>query len=418
MTRPRVLVFGGGGPASHVADWCRRTGAQAAARGIDLVVADLAENLPGVADVPSVVETAVCDYRDVDACRKTAAEVHRRLPLDAVVGFREFSLLPTAYAAADLGLPWNPVEAVRTARTKDLCRAAVAAAGLPQPECHRVAGPQDAERLLAGRSGPWVVKPRDAFGSEGVQLHRAGRDADLAEKVRAALEFSDEALVEEYVEGAEYSAEGIVLGGVPHVLELTAKRTAPTYFVELGHLQPAPLPDGVRAAAEETVRRAVGAVGLTHSLFHVEFWVTPEQRIVCGEVHSRTGGDWIHALTEHRRPGLDLFGSVLDDVLGRPVELPPSEAGRQAAVHVVVPPQGRLREVHGAREAGETAGCIAVDVVARPGQVVGPLRDSFGRGALVVAGTRDGEDAAALCERVAGQLRFTSDPVAEGVGPG
>ncbi|MFF9584552.1 ATP-grasp domain-containing protein [Streptomyces achromogenes] len=410
MNRPRILLLGGGGPAGHVADWARRSAAQADRRGIDLIVADLRENLPGIADLPSVTAAVECDYRDVAACRTLAAALHAERPLAAVAGFREFSLLSAASAAADLGLPWNSVEAIRTARTKDLCRYAVAAAGLPQPECHRVRTPQEAARVLAGRAGRWIVKPRDAFGSEGVQLFAPGDD--VGKLVRRALAFSEEALVEEFVSGAEFSAEGILLAGEPHVLELTAKRTTePPYFVELGHQQPAPLPKDVADEAVRTVSRAVRAVGLTHSLFHVEFWVTEDRRIICGEVHARTGGDWIHALTEHRRPGLDLFGSVFDDVLGRPVTLPPADPDRRAAVHVAVPPAGRLTAVTGADRAAGHRDCLAVDVVARPGQITGTLADSFGRGALVVAGTRRGEDPAARAADLAGQLRWHTEPV-------
>lgn len=410
MSRPRVLVLGGGGPDHHVADWSRRTSEQAARRGIDLVVADLPANLPGTESRPAVVETAAVDFADVEACRRLAAGIHRRHPLDAVVGFREFSLLSAATAAADLDLPWNPVEVIRTARTKDLCRAALAAAGLPQPECHRVRTPEQAIRLLSSRSGRWIVKPRDAFGSEGVQMYRAG-DPGLPELVREALKFSDEALVETFVEGTEYSAEGVMIGGAPHVLELTRKHTtAPPFFVELGHEQPAALDEAVRREATDTVERAVRAVGLTHSLFHLEFWVTPDRRIVCGEVHSRLGGDWIHALTEHRRPGLELFGTVLADVLGRAVNVPPAQAGRRAAVHVVIPPAGRLLRVEGAEAAAAEEGALAVDVVAESGRDVTPLRDSFARGALVVAGTHDGGDALDLSRRLAGGLTFVTEP--------
>ncbi|MGC4857074.1 ATP-grasp domain-containing protein [Micromonospora sp. DT4] len=406
MSRPRIMVLGGGGPASHVADWSRRIAVQAAARQIDLVMADLPENLTSVDGLPAIVETVPVDYRDPDACRLAASAVHARHPIAAVVGFREYSLIPAAMCADDLGLPWNPVAAVRTARTKDLCRAALVAAGLPQPACHRVDSPHAAAALLAELpGGRWVIKPVDAFGSEGVQLHHSG--SDVTPLVEAALAFSEAALVEEFVDGQEYSAEGIIIANVPTVLEISRKHTTtPPFFVELGHDQPADLPPATHEAVVDSVVRAVGAVGLTHSLFHVEFWVTDSQRVICGEVHSRTGGDWIHALTEHRRPGLELFGSVFDDVLGRDTRLPDADPARRASVRVAVPPAGRLLGVTGVEEAGGEAGCLAVDVVIRPGTTVDALHDSFARGALVVAGTEDGTDAGAAADRIVGRLRF------------
>jgi biotin carboxylase len=109
-----------------------------------------------------------------------------------------------------------------------------------------------AGKLLAERSGRWIVKPRDAFGSEGVALVTAP-SGDGRGAAECALAFSDAVIVEEFVTGDEYSAEGIVVGGEPHVLALTRKETTdPPYFVELGHVQPAGLAPGVEAKTGST----------------------------------------------------------------------------------------------------------------------------------------------------------------------
>ena len=408
---PLFLVVGGGGSRGHIVDWTRRTAEQAARRGYELVIADLEKDLGQVTTLPAVRATHDVEFRDVRACVELARAVHGERPLAGVVAFREYALLSAAAAADALGLPWNDPDAVRASRTKDLCRERVRAAGLPQPECFVVDTAAAAEKLLADRTGRWIVKPRDAFGSEGVALVTVPGD-DVRAPAERAFEFSAAVIVEEFVTGAEYSAEAIIVAGEPHVLAVTRKETTPPpYFVELGHTQPAGLREPVMTTAVDTVERAVRAVGLTHSLLHVEFWVTPSGGVVCGEVHSRTGGDWIHVLTEHGRPGLELFGSVLDDVLGRPVTIPPLDPARTGAIHVVTPPPGRVVEVRGVDRARAMPGCAMVDVIATPGTSVGSLTDSFARGALVVATATAPADASATAREIADAITFVTEPV-------
>jgi biotin carboxylase len=402
--RSAVLAIGGGGPKGHVADWSSLLAAQAARRQLDLVVADLEPNL---ASLPaSVAAHAVAvDYTDPEACVAVARKVAATRRLVAVIGFREYALLSTAHAAEAVQLPWNSVKAISLSRTKDLCRERLREAGLPQPALAVFSDPADAVSFLDKRIGRWIIKPRDAFGSQGVAL--ATKDSSENMKLTShALTYSDQLIVEEFIEGLEYSVEGMVIDGAPTVLGITRKITSkPPYFVELGHQQPAFVSPAIAERLGTVARDAVQAVGLTHSLFHVEAWVRADGEIICGEVHSRTGGDWIHALTAFIRPGLELFGAVIDDIMNRPVPIPPVAAGRLAAVHVVTAPPGIVSEVSGVDEARKNS--LAVDIRATPGTQITQLTDSFGRAALVVAGVTDGSDAGAAARRAAEKLLFT-----------
>ncbi|MFE3882264.1 hypothetical protein ACFXPQ_04970 [Streptomyces lydicus] len=57
--------------------------------------------------------------------------------------------------------------------------------------------------------------------------------------------------------------------------------------------------------------------------------------VVLGEVHVRPGGDWLHRLL-HTVPGLELFGLLYDDLLGRRVPQDLSQ-GRAAVVRFLAP---------------------------------------------------------------------------------
>jgi biotin carboxylase len=402
------LVLGGGGPNGHAADWSRRIVAAARARGDRLHIADVPEHLVSVAADEAVLGTYPVDYRDVAGCLALARSLDPGDGSFAVVGFREFSQLSAATAARAVGSTWNPPEVVSRVRDKYACREWLRARGFRQPECHVFTGTAPAAAFLRGRRGRWVVKPRDAFGSEGVTAVEAPCDAAIPAAVEWASSFSPDVIVEEFVEGPEFSAEGIVLEGEPMLLGLTEKSTTPPpYFVEIGHVQPPVRTDFDEAAVGSTVLAAVRAVGLRHSLFHVELWWT-DCGVVLGEVHGRGGGDWIHTLIGYRRPGLDVFAAVLDSTVGRAVHIPDAQPGRAAAVAALTAAgPGRVVAIEGVAETRDRPECLAVDILVEPGdEVGGGLVDSFSRVGMVVAAGDDPPGARRTVRQLAEGIRF------------
>ena len=377
-----VLALGAGGPRGHVADWSSRLLDEAAIRGHQLIVVDRPDNLASVDTAhPAVHALLAADFADYDAVEAVVGK--SGLAPVAVVAFREYSLLPAARYAAAHGLRWNSVESILTTRTKDLAREVLRGAGLPQPWVEVVRDEGDALQFLRDVREEVVVKPRDAFGSQGVRLVSPG-GVELVDVVREAFRYSEAILIEEFVSGREFSVEGVFLNGAPAILGVTEKcTTPPPFFVELAHEQPARITEAEQLRISSTVTRAVTAVGLTYSHFHVEVWVTDTGEVVCGEIHSRVGGDWIHALTARRRPGIELFGMVLDDLFGI-TSVIPAATSEHAMTVIVARDQLRLLD-----DIDDDPG---VDIIAQDINPVSEesgvlLRDSFARqGMLVVAG--------------------------------
>ncbi|GAA3465253.1 ATP-grasp domain-containing protein [Saccharothrix longispora] len=390
-----VLLLGHASGTPHGRDQLRRVSAQVRRRGLRLVGADAVAATSDLVD-----ETAVFDVHDPAAARVWAAA--RSVRFDAVMTFREMCVESVAAIADELGLPGNPPRAVRTVRTKDLCREVLREAGLPQPACAVVSDVDGARAALTG-PGPWIVKPRDAMGSVGVSLV-SGVD-DLPAAVAALPDASGPFLVEEFVTGPEYSAEGVFVGGEPVVIGLTAKSTGPG-FVETGHRMPAVLDPATDAAARAEVARALRAAGLTHGIFHVEFWLTPAP--VLGELHARPGGDFIHAMLEHVHPGLELYGTLVDDLLGVPPAPVPPAAGA-AAVHFPPVPPGTVTAVEG-WPGPTTPGLLAAHLSAAPGATVRPVAHSADRPAVLVVGAPGAAEVDDLLEGLAGGVRIEVRP--------
>jgi hypothetical protein len=377
MARPRVLVLGCAPPSAHGRDQMRRLHDQASRRDVELVGADLPESRgsvpPGIFD--DFIELPV---HDADACRSWAATTGPRF--DAVLTLRELCVEPVAAISQQIKVKGNSPEAARLIRHKDLTRGRLAANGLPQPPWALADSVEHAvEFVRRTRPGPWVVKPRAGMGSEGVS--RVERAEDIPQAV-ARLPGGTPYIVEAFVAGREYSAEGVLISGAPYVVAITEKFTTAS-FIEIGHRIPASLDGATDQDARRAVEKALVATGITCGIFHVEFWST-EDGVTLGELHARPGGDFIHALAEHACPGLELYGSLIDDLLDRePAALPgPSLA---AGVDYLVLPPGVARSVHGWDDVARHPSVIAAELKVRPGDVVEPVRSSADRHGCVVA---------------------------------
>ncbi|MFF7974913.1 ATP-grasp domain-containing protein [Streptomyces sp. NPDC007905] len=408
-SQPSLLLVGGANPLPSSIDIVTHAIEEAQVRGIRVHLIHREAALAATAEVGALADAvSAVEPDDPERCerwvRERLAEGER---FDLVLGLRDEVQESVARCAAALGTPGNSVEAVRRTRNKDACRAALAAAGFRQPAVRLCTSVEGAQAFLTESRGPWVVKPRDGMASIGVRKVRGP-----SELPSALDELPDRNLflVEEFVEGAEYSVEGVILSTGPRVLAVTAKEVLPPpHFVEIGHVLPAELPEDTRAEIDRQVTDALGALELRFGVFHVELWLTGDG-IVLGEVHVRPGGDWLHRLLGHALPGLELFGLLYDDLLGRPGQARHPVATRAAAVRFLVAPPGPLAGVDGWDAVRDHPSVLRAELTAAPGDVLAPVRQSGDRAGFIVVGERTPTRARALATHLAASVRFRTGP--------
>ncbi len=414
MTKTTLLIAGSTVITSWGRDQIRRLSEQARRRDVWLIGADSPQNLAKASqdELAQVDEILPLDVNDPQACldwAKSAAPAG----LSAVLTIRELAVYSTALMAGQLGLAGNDPEAVLRIRNKDLCRTRLREAGFRQPVTALGRTGDDARLFMKEHGpGPWIIKPRDGLASLGVSLIRGDDDIEPA-LARLAMtppgafgSLSSDApfLIETFVAGAEYSAEGVMVGGTARVLALTQKRTA-AGFIETGHRVPASLSTAVEDAATRAVTGALREAGITRGIFHVEFWVN-DDGIVIGELHDRPGGDYIHLLVEYARLGLELYGMLVDDLLGRDPGPVPALTRAAAAEFLVCPP-GHLTAVSGWNELKTDPAVLTCDLSIAPGDSVAPVTDSWGRQGLFVVGGNSPEEVDSLASRLRDGVAFT-----------
>lgn len=409
---PALLLVGGAAAGGHGLDSTRRTIRAARALGLAVHLTDLPEALAAATAVTALADhVSALDHEQPAACARWARSGAAG-NVAAVFSSREYAQEGAAAIAAALGLPGNAPALVATVRRKDQCRAALARAGFRQPAVRLCHGVEQAREFAKERPGPWIVKPRDAMGSLGVALVEAPGELDAAV---AALPGGGPFLVEEYVTGPEFSVEGVLTGGRPHVLAITAKHvTPPPLFVELAHALPAPAGREVHDGLAREAAAAVTVLGLRHGVFHVEAWWTPEGPVL-GEVHTRFGGDWIHLMLEHVLDA-DVSDAVLRDLLGLPVPdltpADPARPGRGAAVLFPTPGPGTVTALHGWDRLAGQPGVLHAEPQLAPGDTVPSLTDSAARRGVLVTAAEDARTALDLARRLAAGLGTTTVPAA------
>ena len=348
------------------------------------------------------VETDAIDSRVVDTTSVEAVlAACRELDPAGVTSSSEYYVATAAEVAGVLGLPHPDPDAIRSCRDKYAQRVRLRDAGVPTPSFVAARTPDEAADATARIGPPVVVKPVAGSGSIATRLCADPAEARAAAAVvldgdpaKLALPPQDAVMVEEYLDGPEYSVETLD----DQVIGITRKYLGPApYFVETGHDFPAPLDPASAAAIGDAAVAALLALGLGWGPAHVELRVTAAgPRIV--EVNPRLAGGMIPRLVEEAL-GIDLIHHVIATVAGR-AETPRPTRARSAAIRFVVADRsGRLLDVTGIDDARAVPGVVEVEFTRSVGDDL-VLRHSFqDRLGYVIASAEDGSVAASAADK-------------------
>lgn len=248
-------------------------------------------------------------------------ECHKLNPCGVVSVCSELAMHPMNFLLRKLGIPCNSLETEKISTNKYLMRTAMKAGGIENPNFMLVTEGQsinDIKSKLYGFNYPLIVKPCDLSSSRGV--YKIESEENLEKGIAYALEWSKtgEAILEEYIEGPEYSGESIAYEGKYKLLAITEKSTTGSpHFVETGHRQPARLSEIIKAKVEETLYKAFKSLNIEYGAIHPEFRITSEGKIYFMEIATRMGGDCIGTDLVPLSSGYDFMGMVINICCGK-----------------------------------------------------------------------------------------------------
>lgn len=263
----------------------------------------------------------------------------RDIGIDGVCSIAsDLAMITVNYVADKLGLVGNSQTCTYLSTNKAFMRDCFRQNGDPSPRniCITPESGVPAQEF----SYPLIVKPVDRSGSRGVtkvcNKEALGRAIAKAQKVS----FSGQVLIEEFVQGQEYSVECISWKGEHHCLAVTKKYTTGSpHYIETAHLQPAQLQPFVIERIKAVVYHALNSLQIENGASHTELKIDNEGNIVLIEVGGRMGGDLIGSDLVELSTGIDFVQAVIKAALGEKPDMIQQHKSRAAAVRFILSQQ-------------------------------------------------------------------------------
>lgn len=241
----------------------------------------------------------------------------RKIKPDGVCSIAsDLASITVNYVSEKLGLPCNQTKFTNIQTNKYAMRQALMDAGLPCPKFVLADENFDLAKL-SGFKFPIIVKPTDRSGSRNIMKLESTDGVMKAVEEACATSFEHKAIIEEYLDGDEYSMETVSYCGEHHYLATTKKfTTGAPHFIETGHCQPSGLSEEVLTKAKNNIMKALTALHIENSAGHSEFKVDKNGNINIIEIGARMGGDCIGSDLVYLSTGNDFMKMVMDVATG------------------------------------------------------------------------------------------------------
>ncbi len=307
-----------------------------------------------------------------------------QFPLSGIVAADDDGVEIAAMALARLGLPHNPLAALRSVRNKYLFRKRLAGTSFDIPFFRRFPLRQAPEEAAAQVPYPCVLKPLFLSASQGVIRADDAQQFVLAfnrirnllhhpENRAAGGDSANSLLVESYLPGQEVAVEGLLHRGELQILAIFDKPDPMEgpYFEETLYVTPSRLPAAVQSRLGATLAEALRHLGLREGPVHAEFRLDGEN-IHFLEIASRSIGGLCSRVLRFDG-GATLEELILLQAIGADVRDRKREQCAAGVMMLPIPRAGILLEVQGLEAAREIAEIEEVRITIPRGQPVVPL---------------------------------------------
>lgn len=254
---------------------------------------------------------------------------------DGFVPFSEFSVLLADQVAQALGKPCNAIKDLECLTNKYAMRKSFENTGVLQPKVLKFLKRDEEidKESLEELTFPVVVKPTDAAGSLNVKIVHSPEEVKTAiEDIRsflywkdAEVKFSGDAIIEEAIDGQEFSTEVIVQDAKVLFQSNTFKvMSAWPSTDELGHVLPYHHEAPIQSQVDKIIETAVKHIGFRHGVMNIEYKVKADEVFLI-EIGYRIPGDRIADLTQMHY-GISLERALIRARLGKDIhEILPKE---------------------------------------------------------------------------------------------
>lgn len=375
--------------------------------GVYVVAADGDPNACGF----NYADKAICaNITDEEIMLNIAREEH----IDGVIHpCSEVSMNVMGRINEELGLAGITKQQAIRATNKHLMRVAFEKGNAPSPKSILAESAEDAwSHLQHDFDGiDAILKPSRNSGSRGIA--KVKRDMDKAEFVKAyniALNESRDksVLIEQFIEGPEFSIEIIVWNGNVNVLAVTDKKTtgAP-HFVELGHNQPSCYSAQEVSTLKAAAIAGVKALGVNNCACHAEAKIMDGKAYLM-EIGARLGGDFISTELTHLSTGIDMVAAAVDVALGVEPDLRVKETPKGVCIRYFCPKPGKLVGISNTEILNDFR-IYKQKIYVQEGDMIPEVTSSLCRSGHVIVTEDTPQKAIVLAEKLISEVKFVTE---------
>lgn len=206
-----------------------------------------------------------------------------------------------SYVCEKLNLSAHSYEAALNASIKTQMRSCFDMMGVPSPKFLKISKNDLNDILLDDVlkviDFPMVVKPVDNMGARGCRMVRSTVEFLPALKIAVECSRSGFAIVEEYMEGPEFSIDALVYNGSFTVTGFAERHIYyPPYFIETGHTMPAILSQKMHDELISVFALGAKSLGLTCGAAKADIKYTKNGPMI-GEIAGRLSGGYMSGWT-------------------------------------------------------------------------------------------------------------------------
>lgn len=338
--------------------------------------------------------------------------VARNEKIDGVIHpCSEVAMNTMGYINEKMELPGIDLRTALRVTNKEKMRRAFERGGAPSPKSFGAVSFESA--LMAARKidGAIIVKPSRNSGSRGItKLPTGYSEAELKLAVDRAISESRDrsAMIEQFVDGPEFSVEIIVWNKEVNVLQVTDKKTtgAP-YFVELGHSQPSMFPKEIVDTVKQAAVMGVKALQVNNCACHAEVKVLDGQAYIM-EIGARLGGDFISTELTHLSTGIDMVAAAINVALGDKPNLEPIAEPQGVAIRYFTPVPGKVVSIENT-EALNRTDVFDAEIYVKPGDDVREVKSSLDRSGHVIVTAPTAKEAIQIAEELVNTVKIITE---------
>jgi biotin carboxylase len=280
--------------------------------------------------------------------------------------------------AEELGLIFIPARLIKNFRDKYAMKSCLLENMIPTAKGMLTSKDSIENETFQNLQFPLIVKPPDQYASRGVS--KVNNEDELIKFAKEAIAFSDNGkiIIEEFIEGREFNAEGVCYDGDVEIYAIVEKISGRfPRTIEMGHIIPPLISKNEEKIIIDIVTRAVKALGLKNGAFNTEVKINGNKAYII-EVNGRLAGDFIISHLIKPTTGQDMEKNVVNISLG----VKPEKGLRNYINHGLIkffnlPPNKRIKRINNLNTLKNIQGVIKIHLFYKEGDLV-PIVEHMG----------------------------------------